>query len=282
MYKIILSNCAHNELELAQLLPELEIKNFVQDIDSISFFLDFLPSHAQLDSWRNQLSCDVNLLPKDFDPANVKLVISDMDSTLINIECIDEIADFAGVKDKVSAVTEAAMRGELDFAESLNARVSLLKGVHVDALSKVYEERLKLNPGAEKMISSLKANHIKFALVSGGFTFFTDRLKERLDLDYTLSNTLERNGDYLTGKVVGDIVGGEAKASFLLKTCRSLGIEPIQTVAIGDGANDLLMMAEAGMGVAYHAKPTVQEKADCALNVSGLDGLIPLLGLGLH
>jgi len=228
---------------------------------------------------RENLQCDVNLLPEEFDPKQVKMVISDMDSTLISIECIDEIADFANMKDQVSAVTEQAMRGELDFAQSLTARVKLLTGIDESALQKVYDERLTLNPGAEEMLAALKANDIKFTLVSGGFTFFTDRLKSRLGIDYTLANTLERKDGKLTGSVVGDIVGAEAKAEFLLVKCKELNILPSQVLAIGDGANDLKMMAEAGVGVAYYAKPKVQLEADCAFNHSGLDGLIGLLGL---
>jgi len=235
--------------------------------------------HSEIQALRTKLNCDVNLLPENFDPSAVKLVVSDMDSTLINIECVDEIADFAGVKAEVSKVTEQAMRGELDFAQSLTQRVNLLTGLDEAALQKVYDERLALNSGAEEMLQSLKTNNIKFALVSGGFTFFTDRLKARLNLDYTLSNTLERNNGKLTGKLLGDIVGAEAKAAFLLEKCKELNISPSQAVAIGDGANDLKMMSVAGLGVAYYAKPKVQQEADCALNHSGLNGLTALLNL---
>ena len=279
MYKIILQGASVTEAQISELMFDSEVSMVSQGVDLTLFDVKDMPDKNSLILLREKLSCDVNVLPEGFDPAAVKLVVSDMDSTLINIECVDEIADFAGVKDKVSEITEAAMRGELDFADSLKARVSLLEGLNVSALQKVYDERLKLNPGAEKMLSALKANNIKFALVSGGFTFFTDKLKTRLDLDYTLSNTLERNGDLLTGKVIGDIIGGEAKAAFLLEKCKELDILPSQAVAIGDGANDLLMMAEAGLGVAYHAKPKVQLEADCALNYVGLEGLTGLLGL---
>lgn len=285
MYKIILQGAPIAEEQVASLSLNVKIMTFsqgkktTQGFDSASFFVDAMPDQPTIHNWRKVLACDVNVLPERFDPSGVKLVVSDMDSTLINIECVDEIADFAGVKDKVSEVTEAAMRGELDFAESLVARVKLLEGLNVSALQKVYDERLKLNPGAEYMLKGLKAKNIKFALVSGGFTYFTDKLKTRLGLDYTLSNTLERNGDILTGKVTGAIIGGEAKAAFLLEKCKELDISPSQVVAIGDGANDLLMMAEAGLGIAYHAKPKVQAAADCALNYSGLEGLTGLLGL---
>ena len=279
MYKIILQGAQTTEAQIKNLSLNVKIMAFSQGVSSSSFLVEAMPDQPIIHNWRKVLACDVNVLPDGFDPAAVKLVVSDMDSTLINIECVDEIADFAGVKDKVSEVTEAAMRGELDFAESLIARVKLLEGLNVNALDKVYDERLKLNPGAEQMLGALKANNIKFALVSGGFTYFTDKLQTRLGLDYTLSNTLERNGDVLTGKVTGAIIGGEAKAAFLLQKCKELNISPSQVVAIGDGANDLLMMAEAGLGVAYHAKPKVQVEADCALNYSGLEGLTGLLGL---
>lgn len=277
MYKIILQGTSILASQLEQLLLKQEFSAFTPTSDGATFLLHSLPDKSTILSWREKLSCDVNVLPEGFDASLVKLVVSDMDSTLINIECVDEIADFAGVKDKVSEVTEAAMRGELDFAESLKARVKLLAGLNVDALQKVYDQRLQLNPGAEEMLAGLKSRGIKFALVSGGFTFFTDRLKDRLALDYTLSNTLERDGDVLTGKVSGEIIGGEAKAAFLLQKCQELEISPSQAVAIGDGANDLLMMAEAGLGVAYHAKPKVQAEADCALNHTGLEGLLTLI-----
>ncbi|HFE37903.1 MAG TPA: phosphoserine phosphatase SerB [Gammaproteobacteria bacterium] len=236
--------------------------------------LDGPVSRESLQTIRENHAFDVNILPAAFDPANVKLVVSDMDSTLINIECVDEIADFAGVKTEVSRVTEAAMRGELDFAGSLRERVKLLAGLDAGALQRVYDERLALNPGAEQMLQCLREKRIKFALVSGGFTFFTDRLKKRLALDFALSNVLGIENGKLTGEVLGDIVGAEAKAKFLLDKCGELNIDPCQVIAIGDGANDLIMMSEAGLGVAYHAKPKVQREADCAINYGGLDALL--------
>ena len=236
-------------------------------------------TNEQVANWRREFDCDLNVIPVNFDPSRVRLVVSDMDSTLINIECIDEIADFAGVKPQVSAITEAAMRGELDFAQSLTRRVALLKGLPESVLERVYVERLKLNPGAEKLLAGLRRKGIRFALVSGGFTFFTERLRARLGLDYTLANTLEIEDGKLTGKVVGSIVGAEAKAGFLLQLCEEIGAEPAQAVAMGDGANDLKMMAVAGMGVAYRAKPKVQEQAHCAINHGELDAILGLLGL---
>src|SRR3990172_6154959 len=201
---------------------------------------------------------DINVLPENFDPARVRLLVTDMDSTFINIECIDEIADFMGIKPQVAAITEAAMRGELNFEQSLTKRASLLAGLDAGALEHVYSERLRPNPGAEIMLAGLKRRGIKIALVSGGFTYFTERLKTRLDLDYARANTLEIIDGRITGQVVGKILGAQGKADFLHKLCTELKIEPDQAVAMGDGANDLLMMKAAGLSIAYHAKPKVQ------------------------
>lgn len=223
--------------------------------------------------------CDINALPSDFVPAETKLLVTDMDSTLINIECVDEIADFINVKPQVAAITESAMRGEIDFETSLRQRVSLLKGLDVSALERVYNERLQLNPGAELMMKALKNKGIKVALVSGGFTFFTERLKQRLGLDFTMANVLAEEDGKLTGEVVGDICGAQSKADFLLAHCEKLNITPSQVVSMGDGANDLLMMKEAGLSIAYHAKPTVQQQADTAVNYCGLDAVLGLLQL---
>ncbi len=222
----------------------------------------------------NEIQVDINLLPDRFDASQIKLVISDMDSTLISIECVDEIADYVNLKPQVSAITEAAMRGELNFEESLTERVALLKGLDTSALSYVYSDRLTLNPGAEKWISGLHEKGIKFALVSGGFTFFTDRLKKELNIDYTRANVLEQENGQLTGKVVGGIIGAQAKADFLQELCDELGIEPSQAIAVGDGANDLVMMKAAGLSVAYHAKPAVQEQATTSLSFAGLDAIL--------
>jgi len=233
----------------------------------------------QLQSLRADYNFDINILPTDFDPTITQLLITDMDSTLINIECVDEIADFINVKPQVAAITEAAMRGEIDFETSLRQRVSLLKGLEVSALDRVYEQRLRLNPGAEIMLDRLKQQGIKTALVSGGFTFFTERLKKRLDLDFTMANVLGEHNGFLTGEVVGEVCGAKAKADFLLEHCERLNITPSNVVAMGDGANDLLMMNEAGLSIAYHAKPTVQQQATSALNYCGLEGVLGLLQL---
>jgi phosphoserine phosphatase len=240
--------------------------------------------YAQIDNellaeLQQRYQFDINILPAGFDPADVMMLITDMDSTLIAIECIDEIADYINVKPQVAEITEAAMRGDIDFETSLRKRVSLLKGLDVSALEKVYFDRLTLNPGAEVMVRCLRKHGVKTALVSGGFTFFTERLQQRLGLNYTMANVLEVHNGKLTGDVVGDVFGAQSKADFLLAKCQELNIKPSQIVAMGDGANDLLMMKEAGLGIAYHAKPKVQQQASVALNHSGLDGVLGLLQL---
>jgi phosphoserine phosphatase len=205
------------------------------------------------------------------------LCVMDMDSTLIAIECIDEIADMMGLKPQVAEITEAAMRGELDFSASLRKRVALLQGLPETALQRVIDERLHFNPGAQAWIDACKQHGIKTMVVSGGFTFFANHVKDKLGLDYAVSNTLEIVDGKLTGQIVGDIVDAQRKADELIKLRDQLGLSAAQTIAIGDGANDLKMMAVAAIGVAYHAKPVVQEQAMYALNVVGLDGVANLL-----
>ena len=211
-----------------------------------------------------------------------KLIAFDMDSTLINIECVDEIADAAGRKAEVAAITEAAMRGEIaDYKDSLRRRVALLKGVPVAALHEVFEHRLRLNPGAQTLVEACQRAGLKTLLVSGGFTFFTDRIRDLLKLDFARSNVLGVENDVLTGSLVdqdwGDICDGEEKCRMLLATCVQLGIQPSQAIAMGDGANDLPMMRAAGLSVAYHAKPAVRAQAMVAINDGGLDRLLELM-----
>ncbi len=220
---------------------------------------------------------DYGFVPRAKRLADFGLLVMDMDSTLISIECIDEIADMQGLKPQVAAITESAMRGQIDFAESLRRRVALLEGLDEGALQRVYDERLRLNPGAETMLAELKKLGIKTLLVSGGFVFFTERLKARLGLDFAHANTLEIVNGRLTGKVLGKILDAQGKTDWLLQTRDELGLKPDEVIAMGDGANDLKMMAQAGISVAYHAKPVVREQATYALNFVGLDGLVNLL-----
>lgn len=238
-------------------------------------------SQETLAGLREQLKVDINSVPANFESQQTRLLITDMDSTLISIECVDEIADYLSIKDKVSEITESAMRGEIDFNTSLKKRVKLLQGLDYGVLEKVYQERLTLNPGAENLVSGLQDKNIKTALVSGGFTFFTDRLKERLGLDFTLSNTLEVNDNKLTGEVVGEVVNGEVKATYLKQIANELNIDLNQAIAVGDGANDLPMLGLAGLGVAYRAKPVVQQQADVILNYAGLDAILHFLDNGI-
>ena len=218
--------------------------------------------------------------------SDFKLIAFDMDSTLINIECVDEIADAAGRKAEVAAITEAAMRGEItDYKDSLRQRVSLLKGVTVAHLEQVYTQRLQLNPGAAELVTACKKAGLKVLLVSGGFTYFTDRIRDRLGLDFARANVLEvesgANYGQLTGRMVdqpwGDICDGAEKRRTLLEVSTLLGLQPSQCIAMGDGANDLLMMGVAGLSVAYHAKPKVREQAMVSIESGGLDRLLEIL-----
>ena len=224
----------------------------------------------------------IKLTTPDLKLSDFKLIAFDMDSTLINIECVDEIADAVGRKAEVAAITEAAMRGEItDFKDSLRRRVALLKGVTLAQMEAVYRERLKLNPGADELVRACKAAGMKVLLVSGGFTFFADRVQGLLGIDYVRANVLEVEDGVLTGKMVdqpwGDICDGEEKRRTLLATCAQLGLNPLQAIAMGDGANDLPMMGAAGLSVAYHAKPKVRAQAMVAINEGGLDRLLELM-----
>ena len=212
-----------------------------------------------------------------------KLIAFDMDSTLINIECVDEIADAVGRKAEVAAITEAAMRGEIeDYKESLRQRVALLKGVSESAVARIYQERLQLNQGAAELVAACKEAGLKVLLVSGGFTYFTDRLSERLGIDYTRANVLEMQNGLLTDRMLaqpwGDICDGDEKRKMLLQTCALLGIVARQAIVVGDGANDLPMMREAGLSVAFHAKPAVRKVAHVCIDAGGLDRLLTLFG----
>jgi phosphoserine phosphatase len=217
---------------------------------------------------------DFAFVPEDRRLADFRLLVMDMDSTLITIETIDELADLVGLKPQVAAITEQAMRGEIEYNESLQRRVALLKGLDESTLRRVYDERLKLSPGAETLLAAAKKHGIKTLLVSGGFTHVTELLKPRLGLDYTYSNTLGVAAGKLTGDVIGRIVNADAKRDELMRVSSLLSINREQIVGMGDGANDLKFMAECGVSVAYHAKPIVRGQTTHALNYAGLDGAL--------
>lgn len=237
-------------------------------------FSDAIKTQIEAESYAAKL--DATFSPQGRHLSDFKLVAMDMDSTLITIECIDEIADMQGLKPQVAEITEAAMRGELEFRESLTRRVALLKGLEYAALQRVYDERLRLSLGAENMLAAIKAAGLKTLLVSGGFTFFTDRMKARLGLDYTHANVLEVADGKLTGRVLGGIVDAEEKQRTVERVCAEMGIKPSQAIVMGDGANDLKMMGIAGLSVAFRAKPIVRAQAGIALNFVGLDGILAL------
>ncbi len=224
---------------------------------------------------------DAALVPNDRLLADFRLIAFDMDSTLITIECVDEIADFAGCKPQVAAITEAAMRGEIaDYDESLRQRVALLAGLDESVLERVWNERLAITTGAEELLSAARGAGLKTLLVSGGFTFFTDRVKARLGLDFTQANTLAIADRKITGKVAGEIVNAQGKRRALEQTCERIGCSPAQAIAVGDGANDLAMMGVAGISVAFHAKPQVAAQADYAIGHCGLDAIVGLFAPG--
>ena len=237
-----------------------------------------IPQREQLRSLAGSFNTDLCFLKSDLVPQDIRVLAMDMDSTLINIECIDEIADFTGKKSAVAEITEATMRGEIkDFQESLRRRVALLEGVHADALESVYRERLRPNPGAIELLAGAHERGIYTLLVSGGFTFYTEKLREQLGFKQTQANTLEIIDGKLTGKVLGDIVDGAAKAAHLDAACSRLGCTKANAITMGDGANDLIMMNGSGISVAYQAKPVVKEKADAAFDRVGLDAALLLI-----
>jgi phosphoserine phosphatase len=230
---------------------------------------------ANLDRLAEARQVDAALVPQGARLADYRLAAFDMDSTLITIECVDEIADYVGRKAEVAAITEAAMRGEIaDYDESLRQRVALLEGLEESTLQRVWDERVALTPGVERLFAGLKASGLKILLVSGGFTFFTDRLKARLGIDFTRSNVLEVANGRLTGRLVGTIVNASGKRQALEAACAELGCTPAQAIAVGDGANDLEMMGVAGVSVAYRAKPVVRARTTFAINHNGLDALL--------
>lgn len=257
-------------------LAFLSNASYIDQMDARTYRMYGIELRSEIPAYCFEHGIDYGFVPAGKQLADFGLLVMDMDSTLISIECIDEIADMQGLKPQVAAITEEAMQGKIDFAESLRRRVALLEGLDEGALQRVYDERLKLNPGAETMLAELKKHGIRTLLVSGGFLFFTERLKPRLGLDYTHANTLEIIDGKLTGRMLGEILDAQGKADWLVKIRDELGLLPEQVIAMGDGANDLKMMAQAGVSIAYHAKPVVREQAGYAFNFVGLDGLIKL------
>jgi phosphoserine phosphatase len=214
-------------------------------------------------------------IPEGQTLADFRVLAMDMDSTMINIECIDELADYCGQKASVAAITEAAMRGEIaDYAESLRQRVALLAGLSVGAVDSVIEDRLRFNPGAARLVAEAKAAGLTTLLVSGGFTHFTDFVTEQLGIDRVRSNVLEVVDGCLTGRLLGPLIDGQAKRDTVLELCEALGCSGGQVIAVGDGSNDLPMMSVAGLSVAYHAKPAVRQQAMRAISYGGLDSLL--------
>ncbi|WP_418646705.1 phosphoserine phosphatase SerB [Thauera butanivorans] len=275
-----------NLVVLAEDVDSIALKNVakltgareIEQITPRSFRLVAAQAHPDLAKTCAAGGLDHAWLPDGRQLRDFGLFVTDMDSTLINIECIDEIADMQGLKAQVAEITEAAMQGEIDFRESLTRRVSLLAGLPESALEEVYVHRLQLNPGAERLMKGMQRAGIRTMLVSGGFTYFTERLKQRLGFDHAHANELEVADGRLTGRVLGGIVDGEAKAHHLLRVRDALGLQPQQVIAAGDGANDIPMLKAAGFGVAFHPKPALRQVADCCIEHSGLDGVLDLFG----
>ena len=264
------------EIETSDLreLAKLSGASQIERITRSAFRLVDASHQEYISSFCHEAELDFAFVNKITNLTNFSMVAMDMDSTLVGIESIDEIAEMCGVWKQVSELTRKAMYGEINFAEALIQRVGLLKGLDQSVLQRVYDERLVLNPGAEKMLGQLKTSGIKTMLVSGGFTFFTDKLKERLGLDFAFANTLEIENGKLTGKLTEKKIDAQGKGRVLKQICNELGYRKENLMAIGDGANDLPMFAEVGVSVAYHAKPMVQENATYTINHVGLDGII--------
>lgn len=257
-------------------LAKLAGASGIEQIDSTAFRLRGAHERAGIAERCEALRLDHAFVPADRRLADYRLLVMDMDSTLITIETIDELADMVGLKSEVAAITAQAMRGEIEYDESLQRRVTLLAGLEETALQRVYDERLKLTPGADVLLKKTQALGMRTLLVSGGFTYVTDRLKTRLGLDHCRSNVLEISDGKLTGKVLGAIVNADGKREALIEVRDALGIGREQIIAVGDGANDLKFMAEAGVSVAFHAKPVVRTQATHAISYVNLDGVLHL------
>jgi len=257
-------------------LAKLSQANGIERITGQAFRLTNAELTNDIAAYCDEVALDFAYVDPASKLSDFKLIAMDMDSTLLAIESIDEIADMHHIKAEVATITQQAMRGEISFEESLTRRTALLQDLHVDALQQVYDERVKLNPGAEKMLSKAQKSGLKTMVISGGFTFFTERIKAKLKFDYAAANVLEIKNDRLTGKVVGEIIGRQGKAQILNQIREELGIQREHIIAIGDGANDLDMLAGAGISIAYHAKAIVKEHATFSINHVGLDGVINL------
>jgi phosphoserine phosphatase len=261
--------------EISQLVA-LTGANHVVTLGACAWRLTGVTPLPQVEPWCAQRGLDFAWVPDERRLAGLRLLALDMDSTLITIESIDEMGDVLGIRERVAAVTAAAMRGEIDYPESLRRRVALLAGLEEQALEQILEERVHLSPGAEALLARCRRSGIRTLLVSGGFSFFTQHLRDELQIDFTLSNRLEIAGGRLTGRLLGQIVDGAAKAAKLVAVRNALGLAREQTLAVGDGANDIPMMREAGLSVAYRAKPVVREHATHALDHAQLDGVLNL------
>lgn len=273
--KLIIQGLEVNNSDL-RALAKLSQADAIEQITGQAFRLTHATHSNEIAEYCAEAALDFAFVNSNLELSDFKLIAMDMDSTLLAIESIDEIADMHHIKPQVAAITLQTMQGEISFEESLARRTSLLQDLHQDALQKVYDERIRLNPGAEKMLQQAKIAGLKTMVISGGFTFFTDRIKTKLGFDYAAANTLEIENNRLTGKVAGKIIGRQGKAEVLKQVCDELGLKREQIIAIGDGANDLDMMAEAGISIAYHAKPIVRQHATYSISHVGLDGIINL------
>lgn len=273
--KLIIQGLEVNNSDL-RALAKLSQADAIEQITGQAFRLTHATHSNEIAEYCAEAALDFAFVNSNLKLSDFKLIAMDMDSTLLAIESIDEIADMHHIKPQVAAITLQTMQGEISFEESLTRRTSLLQDLHQDTLQKVYDERVRLNPGAEKMLQQAKIAGLKTMVISGGFTFFTDRIKTKLGFDYAAANTLEIENNRLTGKVAGKIIGRQGKAEVLKQVCDELGLKREQIIAIGDGANDLDMMAEAGISIAYHAKPIVRQHATYSISHVGLDGIINL------
>jgi phosphoserine phosphatase len=263
-------------------LAKLTNASAIERLSATAFRLRGAQPAAGIAEFCATAKLDHGFVPEGRRLTDFRLLVMDMDSTLITMETIDELADMVNIKAEVAAITERAMRGEIEYDQSLRERLALLKGLDESALQRVYDERLKFSPGAERMLEKVRAAGIKTLLVSGGFTYMTDRLRSRVKLDYTHSNVLEISNGKLTGKVIGEIVNADAKLVAMRRIAAEIGASKEQIAGVGDGANDLKFMAECCVSIAYRAKPVVREKTTYAINHTGLDALLWWLSAEVH